>query len=128
MAQPPEDIEARIPIVEETVRLERREVASGRVRVRTRTAVESELVGAELEHVTVEVRRVPVDREVEAAPPVRTEGDVTIIPVVEEILVVEKRLILKEEIHLVRHREQEKVELPVERRRQVVDVDREKND
>ena len=29
----------------------------------------------------VEVTRVPMDREVEAAPSVRTEGDVTIVPI-----------------------------------------------
>ena len=36
-----------------------------------------------------------IDQFVDAAPQVRTEGDVTIIPVVEEVLVVEKRLVLK---------------------------------
>jgi stress response protein YsnF len=42
---------------------------------------------------------------------VREEGDVTIMPVLEEIIVVERQLILKEEIHIrqlrttERHRE-----------------------
>jgi stress response protein YsnF len=35
-----------------------------------------------------------------SAPPVREEGDVTIMPVIEEIVVVERQLILKEEIHI----------------------------
>src|SRR5688572_21183113 len=97
-----------IPVLEEEVRVERRESSSGLVRVRTRTAVETELVGADLEHITVEVKRVPVGREVEGeVPKLRTEGNVTIIPVLEEVLVVEKRLVLKEEIHLIRREEQE---------------------
>ena len=41
-----------------------------------------------------------VDRVIETAPAVREEDGVTIIPVVEEQLVVTKRLVLKEEIHL----------------------------
>lgn len=50
------------------------------------------------------VERVPVNRLVDNEPQTRQEGDVTIIPVVEEVLVVEKRLLLKEEIHIRRTR------------------------
>ena len=38
----------------------------------------------------------------------REEGDVTIIPVLEEIVVVEKRLVLKEELHVRRVTERRK--------------------
>lgn len=55
------------------------------------------------EHVDVE--RVEVNRMVDAPPPVREEGDVTIVPVMEEVLVVEKRLRVKYELHLKRRRE-----------------------
>lgn len=51
-----------------------------------------------------DVRRVPVNRIVSEAPQTRQEGEVTIVPIVEEVLVVEKRLLLKEEIHIVRKR------------------------
>ena len=46
----------------------------------------------------------PIDRQVDVAPKIRIEGDLTIVPVLEEILVVEKRLILKEEVHIRRTR------------------------
>ena len=39
----------------------------------------------------------PIGRPVDAVPPVREEGDTTVMSVVEEIVVVEHRLILKEE-------------------------------
>jgi hypothetical protein len=39
---------------------------------------------------------------VETAPEIRTEGDVTIAPVVEKVFVVEKRLVLEEELHIRR--------------------------
>ena len=60
----------------------------------------------------------PVDREVEAAPEIRTDGDVTIIPVVEERIIVAKQLVLKEEIHIRRRRSVETVQIPVSLRRQ----------
>jgi stress response protein YsnF len=50
----------------------------------------------------VEVERVPVGRRVAAPPPLRREGDQTVIPVVEEVTVVERRLILAEEIRVRR--------------------------
>lgn len=45
----------------------------------------------------MQVTRMPIDAEVTTPPGVRVEGDTTIVPVIEEVLVVEKRLILKEE-------------------------------
>ena len=50
----------------------------------------------------VEIECVPIFRLVEAAPAVREEGDTTIIPVVEEVVVVERRLMLKDEVRLRR--------------------------
>jgi stress response protein YsnF len=55
-----------------------------------------------------EIDRVPVGRQVDAVPAVRQEGDVTIIPIVEERLVVERRLFLKEEVRIRRVRTREK--------------------
>ena len=55
-----------------------------------------------LNHKRVQIDRIPVDRQVDAVPPIRQEGDTTILSVVEETVVVERRLILKEEIHIRR--------------------------
>ena len=74
------------------------------VRASRTTATRDEAVNAELSHDHVVVERVAVGRVVEAIPPVRQEGDVTIMPVVEEELVVVRRLVLKEEVHLRRVR------------------------
>lgn len=78
-----------------------------------------------LSHEEVEVERVPVDREVSAMPAIREEGDVTIVPVVEEILVVERRLRLKEELHIRKVRRTEEVEVPVTVRATRATVERE---
>ena len=56
----------------------------------------------ELTHVRVEIERVPIGRTIEVVPSISQEGDTTIIPVVEEIVVVERRLVLKEEVRIRR--------------------------
>ena len=48
----------------------------------------------------VVVERVPVNRPVDEAPTIRHEGDTLVIPLLEEVLVVEKRLVLREEVHV----------------------------
>ena len=52
----------------------------------------------------VAVERVPVNRIVDQMPETRQEGDVLIVPVVEEVLMVQKRLLLKEEVRIQRRR------------------------
>jgi uncharacterized protein (TIGR02271 family) len=113
-----------IPLVEETMSIGKREVVTGHVRVRTVTDTVEELAHADVQREIVEVTRVPIDRMVETAPEIRTEGDVTILPVVEEVLVVEKRLVLKEELHIRRRVESEAVEVPVTLRKQRAIVER----
>ncbi len=113
-----------IPIVEEDLRVEKRNVATGRVRVRTVVDTIEEVARADLDEERVEVTRVPVGKEVDVAPSVRTEGDVTILPILEEVLVVEKRLVLKEELHIRRHLARENVEVPVTLRKERAVVER----
>lgn len=113
-----------IPIVEEEARIEKREIVTGRVRVQTHVDVIQQPVRASLQEETVEVTRVPVGRDITAMPEVRTENGVTIVPVVEEVLVVEKRLVLKEELHIRRQTRTEEVQVPVELRKERVEVER----
>src|SRR5690606_13391557 len=98
------------------------------VRVTTVTDTVEELARATLEAETVEVTRVPVDKLVDAPPSVRTENGVVIVPVVEEIAVVEKRLVLKEELHIRRHVAAEEVEVPVSLRKQRAVVEKRGSD
>jgi uncharacterized protein (TIGR02271 family) len=124
MAADPSQSEPTRPLVEEEARVEKHTRTTGRVRIRTEVDEVEQLVAADLMEERVEVERVPVDRVVETAPPVRTEGDVTIVPVLEEVLVVEKRLILKEELRIRRSRSQETEEIPVRLRKQRAVVER----
>lgn len=72
------------------------------VRASRTTSNRSEAVEVDLKQEQVVIERVPIGRIVDAVPPVRQEGDVTILPVVEEELVVVRRLVLKEEVHIRR--------------------------
>ena len=92
--------ETVIPLWEETARLERREVVTGRVQVSTRVEEHDETIRAELARDQVEVTRVPVGVELDEPPKMRREGATLIIPVVEEKLVIIKRYLLKEEVHI----------------------------
>jgi stress response protein YsnF len=113
-----------IALAEEEVRLDKRIVTTGKVRVRTIVDVETELAKATLDGETVEVTRVPIDRIVEQPPGIRVEDNVTIIPVLEEVLIVEKRLVLKEEVHIRKPATTEDVEIPVELRKQHAVIER----
>ena len=113
-----------IPILEEELDVSKRTVRTGTVRVETSTTIVDEIASALLETSDVEVVRVPVGREIDEAPQVRTEGDTTIVPVLEEVLVVQKRLILKEELHITRRVTTEQVDVPVPLRKQTATVTR----
>ena len=113
-----------IPIAEEIATVGKQQLVTGRVRVQTVTDTIEELDHADMQRETLEVTRVPIDRIVEAAPESRTEGDVTIVPVLEEVIVVEKSLVLKEELHIRRSVAAETVEVPVTLRKQRAIVER----
>ena len=94
--------EPHIPLRAEDLTVSKLQVAGDIVRVRTVTREQETFVDETLKHERVQIERVPIGRQVEAIPPVRQEGDTTILSVVEETLVIEHRLILKEEVHIRR--------------------------
>jgi stress response protein YsnF len=100
--------ETVIPLAAEEATVVRRVVETGRVQVARITHEREQLINEMLARETVEISRIPIGRHVDAMPPVREEGDVVIIPIVEEVLVVERRLLLKEELRIRRVRSLEK--------------------
>ena len=110
-----------IPLHEEQVAIDKRKVVTGRVQVSTVTQSREELVEQLLRKERVEIERVPIGQVVQEVPRVREEGDVTIIPVVEETVIVERRLVLKEEVRIRRiHETQNYQERVVLRRQEAV--------
>jgi len=92
-----------VPVLVEELEVQKRVVETGKVRL-TKVVHEREaLVDEPLFREEVEVTHVPIQRVVDAPIPVREEHGTLIVSVLEEVLVVEKRLMLKEEIHIRTH-------------------------
>jgi uncharacterized protein (TIGR02271 family) len=89
-----------IPIIQEEITVEKQVIETGKVRISKRVSEHEELVDVPLFREEVSVERVPINLIVEARPPVRQEGDTMIIPVVQEQIVVQKKLVLVEELRV----------------------------
>jgi len=96
-----------IPVIAEELEVRKRNVETGGVRVSKVVHEREEVVDEPLFREEVDVERVTINRAVDGPVATRQEGDVTIIPVLEEVLVVEKRLMLKEELRITRRRVEE---------------------
>lgn len=113
-----------LPIHAEGIIVSRRQIEKALVRAARTTHLSEQAVQEEVTHEHVEVRRIPMDRIVTAVPPTRQEGDTTILSVVEEVVVVERRLVLREEVHFRRIRKTETHSETVSLRKQSVTVTR----
>ena len=113
-----------MPVLEESVSVARAPKVVGRVRVTKRVTARDVPVDVELTGERVQVTRVRVEREVSRPPPVRQEGDTTIVPVLEERVVVQKQLVLREEVHIKRVRTTTHAQKRVNVRAEEVDVER----
>ncbi|MBA3943633.1 MAG: YsnF/AvaK domain-containing protein [Herpetosiphonaceae bacterium] len=115
--------EVVIPVIQEEINVAKRQVEGGGVRVNKRIEEHEETVEQPIFREEVTVERVPIGRTIETAPEARQEGDTLIIPVVEEMLVVEKRLVLKEEVRVQKRRVQETEQARVVVRAEKVDIE-----
>jgi uncharacterized protein (TIGR02271 family) len=89
-----------VPVAEERLEVGRRTIVTGKVRVTTHTHAREEVIDIPLTIEQAQVERVPIGREVDHVPAVRQEGSTYIVPVVEEMLEVRKKLVLREEVRL----------------------------
>jgi uncharacterized protein (TIGR02271 family) len=92
-----------VPVVREELAVGKRTVETGEgIRVTKTVSERQQVVDELLAKEDVAVERVSVNRVVDAAniPGIRQEGSTIIVPVLEEILVVEKRTIVKEELRI----------------------------
>ena len=94
-----------IPVVAEQLAVGTRTVDTGRgVRIHKTVIEQPVTIDERLVRDEVEIKHVAVDRIValEEAPTTRHEGDTMIVPILEEVLVVERRVRIKEELHITR--------------------------
>jgi len=92
-----------VPVYQEELAVGKRTVETGRARITKRIEEREEVVDEPLLRQEVQIEHVAVNRMWEGPPPPpRYEADKLIVPLLEEVLVVEKRLMLKEELHISR--------------------------
>lgn len=93
------------PVMEEELHVDKRTVQTGRgVRIHKTVSQREQTIDQPLMHDELLVEHVAVGRVIaeETLPQMRYEGDTLIVPVLEEVLVVQKQLMLKEEVHIRR--------------------------
>lgn len=114
--------EARIPLAEERLKVEKEKVETGRVQLRNRVEEEDHRIRETLAREQVRVERVATDRMLDEPPQVREEQGRLIVPVFEEVLV--RRYQMTEEVHLITERSEEAFDETVTLRKNRVDVER----
>jgi uncharacterized protein (TIGR02271 family) len=113
-----------VPVVAETLEVTTREVERLGARLTKTVTERAETVDVPLMEERIEIERVAVNRVVDTAPTVRHEGDAMIVPVMEEVLVTEKRLVLREELHIRKRKVEVRKRHQVTLRREHIEVER----
>ena len=112
-----------IPLVAEEATVGKRVVETVKVRLNKTVTTRVEPVDVALYR--EEVVRVPRGTPVDQTPAIRHEGETMIVPVIAEVLVVTKRLVLREELHVTRRRVERRERQEVTLRAEEVAVERE---
>jgi uncharacterized protein (TIGR02271 family) len=120
----PGDNSIVIPVIQEQITVEKEIVEASKVHVRTKVTEEEATVNVPIISEQYEVKRVPVNKVFNIAPSVRYEGDVLIVPVIEEVVVVEKRYKVVEEVHLIKRTTETPFMQQVTLRKEDVQVER----
>ena len=125
---PEADKSFTIPLVQEEVSVEKKAVEKGRVKIYKNVKEKTESLNLPVINEEVQIERIPINKIVEKAPEaVRYEGDTMIIPVLKEIAVIEKKILLVEEIRVTKtaiHSEQKE---EVTLRREEINIERMEN-
>ncbi len=116
--------ETMVPVIAEELIVTKRQVPTGGIRVHKIVREHEEVVAMPLLKDHVDIRRVVINRDVDGPIPIRHEGETMIVPVVEEVIVVEKRMRLKEELHITRRTTEEHSEQTVTLQREEAVIER----
>lgn len=113
-----------IPVLVEELNLAKRVVETGRIRVHKQVEEREVTVDEPLIEDHIEIDRVPINELIDRPLRPRIEGDTTIIPVLREVIVVQKQLLLVEEVRLTRRQTEVRRPQPVTLRSETVHIER----
>lgn len=98
-----------VPLFAEQLNVTKAQVVTDQLRISTVVEERPVTIESTLEKGGLQVERITVERAVAEAPEPRQDGDTLIVSIVEERLVVEKRLFVIEELHITRTSSTEQV-------------------
>jgi len=119
-----ENEEVIVPVISEELHADAMPVVTGGVRVTKHVETHDEVLEQELRKSHAEVKRVKTNRVVDGPQPVQRVGNTLVIPVVSEVLRVEKQWIVTEEIHITQTEETETVQQTVPVSREEAEIQR----
>jgi len=109
----PVDRDVVVPVVQEQVHVDAVPVVTGGVRVTKHVETENQLIEQQLRRSHADVKRVKTNRVVDGPQAAQRVGNTLIIPVVSEVIRVEKRWVVTEEIHITQREDVERVQQTV---------------
>ena len=118
-----------IPVMAEQLVVGKDVVETGKIRISKSVTEHQESFNMPLNQEEVTVERVTLNQYLDTPPPpVRYEGDTMIIPVLKEVAVVQKRLLLVEELRVTKRQVQKQETQQVSLRQEEVQVTRVKDE
>lgn len=115
--------QVRIPLHEERLIPERRLVDLGELRVHKYVDLIEDVVRQPVTRDDLVIERVPINRPLEEPVAAREEGDWLVIPIMEEVLVVRKQLMLTEEVRIRKQQVVEEQEVREGVRRERIELE-----
>jgi uncharacterized protein (TIGR02271 family) len=114
-----------LPVVEETVHVDQKTIETGKVKISKTVKVDTETVNLLQVQEEVQIERIAINEFVQTPPPpLRYEGDTIVIPVLQEVMVTEKRLLLIEEVRITKQKVESKESEEVVLRKEEIKVQR----
>lgn len=119
---------ASIPVIEEVLQTDKRVIEKGTIRVIKKVSEETVVVPLTTRTTQYSIERIAVNRHVDKAPePVRYEGNTMIISIMEEELVIQKRLKIVEELRITSSEKEVVTDTTVVLKKERVVIERDQN-
>jgi uncharacterized protein (TIGR02271 family) len=121
----PDRTELTIPLAEEQLTVRKTSRKAGELVLTREVTEQVQKVPVDLNYEEVQVERITVNRPVPRGrrPLPRQEGDTLIVPIVEEEIVVSKRLVVREEVRITKRRLERHEEVSDTVRRQELHIE-----
>lgn len=113
-----------IPVLAESLHVDTATASTGGVRVIKRIVTDQQMLDHHLRTENVEIKRIPMNKVVDGPQPTIQTDDLIIIPVVQEVLKIERQWVVTEEIHVSKSAKVIHVQEPIGVAHEVVTIER----